>query len=282
MTTNDISPLTRVVTRVDRLRDGDVDPSIIPTRFSSVDRAIGGGIRRGDLIVMGGDDGAGTSSLALALALRIRERTLLLTSEMTAERAYERALAMTARIALDALQLGSVDEAERVQLAAAAVALRDRAPVVDVIGDGGTDAIERAADASPAPAVIIVDGLEAMIARDYASVQPRQEALAYAVLALKRLALARNAAVLLLAHLPGLDRTRHDRRPCLTDFGVAGAVGTHADLVLGLYREEMYDGDLGVQGAAELRILKHRHGALGYADLFFYAQWMRFEDVLES
>ena len=46
----DISPLTRVVARLDRASVGDVDPGIVPTRFPSIDRAIGGGFRRGDLI----------------------------------------------------------------------------------------------------------------------------------------------------------------------------------------------------------------------------------------
>lgn len=247
-----------------------------------MDRALGGGIRRGDLIVMGGDDGVGTSALALAMALRIEPLTLLLTSEMHPERAYERALAMSARVSLEALRLGVVDEQERVRLAAAAVALRDRSPVIDTLGDHGFDAVERAADASPAPTVLIVDGLEALLARDQARFLPRDDALAYAVLALKRLALARDAAVVCLAHLPALDRQRHDRRPRLTDFGVRGAVGTHADVVLGLYREELYDADMGVAGATELRLLKNRDGALAYVDLFFYAKWLRFEDVLEG
>jgi replicative DNA helicase len=278
----DISPLTRVVNRVDRLRDGDVDPSIIPTGFPSLDRAIGGGVRRGELIVIGGDDGVGVSALTLAIALRIRERTLLLTSEMPPERAYERALAMSAKVPLESLRLGVVSEDERSQLAAAAVALRDRAPVIDVLGDGGVDAVYRAAHATPAPSLLIVDGLEALIGVDHARTQPRDEALAYGVLALKRLALSINAAVVLLTHLPDLDRTRHDRRPRLTDFGTRGAIGTHADLVLGLYREELYDGDIGVTGATELLLLKHRDGPLGYVDLYYYAQWLRFEDVLEG
>ncbi|MEQ1691869.1 MAG: DnaB-like helicase C-terminal domain-containing protein [Gemmatimonas sp.] len=278
---HDISPLTRVVARVDRLRDGEVHPAIISTGFPSVDRALGGGIRRGDLIVLGGDDGVGSSALALAMALRIQPLTLLLTSEMHAERAFERAVAMSARVSLDALRLGVVSDEERVRLASAAVALRDRAPVIDTLGDGGMDAVERAADASPAPAVLIVDGLEALLSRDHSRFQPRDEALAYAVLSLKRLALARDAAVVCLAHLPALDRHRHDRRPRLTDFGVRGAVGTHADVVLGLYREDLYDADLGVAGATELRVLKHRDGALAYVDLFFYAKWLRFEDVAE-
>ncbi len=279
MTTNDISPLTRVVTRVDRLRDGVDDSAIIRTGFPSLDRAIGGGFRRGDLIVLGGDDGSGTSSLVLAMACRMRSRTLVLTSEMRAEQAYERALAMTARVSLESLRAGAIDEEERGKLAAAAVTLRDSAPIIDTMLDGGVDAVARAADASPAPEVIIVDGLESLIASD-SRLQSRDEALAYAVLQLKRLALLQNAAVVLVSHLPSLDRTRHDRRPRLLDFGVSGAVGIHADLVLGLFREELYDGDLGVTGATELRVLKFRDGPLGYVDLYFYAQWMRFEDVV--
>ena len=279
MTTNDISPLTRVVTRVDRLRDGVNDDAIIRTGFPSLDRAIGGGFRRGELIVLGGDDGSGTSSLVLAMACRMRERTLVLTSEMRAEQAYERALAMTARVSLESLRAGAIDEEERGRLAAAAVTLRDSAPIIDTMLDGGVDAIARAADASPAPDVVFVDGLESLMASD-SRMQSRDDALAYAVLQLKRLALLQNAAVVLVSHLPALDRSRHDRRPRLLDFGVAGAVGTHADLVLGLYREELYDGDMGVTGATELRLLKFRDGPLGYVDLYFYAQWMRFEDVV--
>jgi len=282
MTHHDISPLARVVARVDRLRDGGVDPSIIATGFESLDRAIGGGFRRGDLVVMGGDDGVGTSALVLAMALRIEQRTLLLTSEMHPERAFERALALSARVSVESLRLGVVDEDERVRLAAAAVSLRDRSPVIDTLRDGGLPDVHDAIDASPESAVVIVDGLEALLARDRPSTQPRDEALAEVVLGLKRLALVRNVCVLLVAHLPELDRTRHDRRPILSDFGVRGAVGAHADLVLGLYREDLYDGDMGVAGATELRLLKHRDGPIGYVDLFFYDKWLRFEDVLEQ
>ena len=277
---HDISPLARVVARVDSMRSGERDPSIIPTGFRSFDDLIGGGIRGGDLIVLGGDDRVGTSALALAMALRIQERTLFLTSEMHPERAYERALAMSAKVALESLRLGVVSEDERVRLAAESVTLRDRAPVIDVLGGGGVDEVVRAVQAAPMPAAVIVDGLEALITSEQSLHQTRDEALAFGILALKRLALASRAAVLVLTHLPQLDRTRQDRRPRLTDFGIRGAVGTHADLVLGLYREDLYDGDLGVAGATELLLLKHRDGALGYVDLFFYEHWMRFEEVL--
>ncbi|WP_373062345.1 DnaB-like helicase C-terminal domain-containing protein [Gemmatimonas sp.] len=274
----DISPLTRVVARLDRASLGDVDPGIVPTRFPSIDRAIGGGFRRGDLVVVGGDDSAGCSALSLAMALRVSPRALFLTGEMHAERAYERALAMAAKVSLESLRLGAVTEEERATLATAAVTLRDRAPVIETITSGTLDAIDHAVEATPDASLVLVDSLECLLDRD----SGRDEALGFAVLSLKRLAMRRNVALLLTTHLPQLDRLRHDRRPRLTDFGLGGAIGTHADLVLGLYREELYETDHGVSGAAELLLLKHRDGAKGYVDLYFDNRYSRFEDVLEE
>jgi replicative DNA helicase len=274
----DISPLTRVVSRLDRAGLGEVDPGLVPTRFPSIDRAISGGFRRGDLIVIGGDDSAGCSALSLAIALRVSPRALVLTGEMQAERAYERALAMGAKVSLESLRLGAVTEEERVRLAAAAVILRDRAPVIETMTSGTLAAIDRAVEATPDASLVVVDPLECLLDRD----SGRDEALGFAVLSLKRLALQRQVAVLLTTHLPQLARERQDRRPRLPDFGLGGAIGTHADLVLGLYREELYESDLGVSGAAELLLLKNRDGAKGYVDLYFDSRFSRFEDVLEE
>ena len=79
----------------------------------------------------------------------------------------------------------------------------------------------------------------------------------------------------------GRDHTRDDRRPQLDDFGALGAVKHHADVILGLFREGMYDPQRDIEGATELLVRKNRNGSTGYIDLYFYAQWMRFEDMLD-
>ena len=276
VTTRDISPLTRLVARIDRTR-GSEDPDLIRSGFPSIDRVIGGGFRRGDLIVLGGDDGAGTSALALGIALRCAKRALLCTGEMPVERVYERALAIAARVSLDALRHGVVEDTERTRLSAATVTLRDYAPVVERLTQRGLADVAGALDSLPDASLVIVDGLEALLEHG----QQREESLAWIVLTLKRLALERHVALVVVSHLPTLDRQRANRRPRLTDFGVFGAIGTHADVVLGLYREDLYDSDLGVAGATELIVLKQREGPLGYADLYYFAKWLRFEDVLD-
>ena len=275
---SDISPLTRVVDRLDRATTGDTASGVLPSGFPSLDRSLGGGFRRGDLIVVGGDNSAGTSALLLAIALRLHTRGLLLSTELHAERVYERALAMSARVPLGSLRLGVVSEEERTRLAAAALMLRNQAPVVETLTEGGVATVERAFDATPAVSVVLVDALEGLLDRPEA----HAEALAYTVLGLKRLALRRDVVVVLGAHLPALGRDRLDRRPRLTDFGLGGAIGAHADIVLGLYRDELYEADLGVSGAAELLVLKHREGPRGYVDLYFDSRYGRFEDVLEE
>ncbi len=252
----------------------------MPTGFPSVDQLLGGGIRTGDLVVLGGDVGSGKSAFALAVALRValaQTPVVYYTGEMTTERVLERMLAVEGRARLDDLRRGSLDDATRAGVGAAALRLRDVSPMVERLPtslEALTDAIRGRADLR----LVIVDSLQALGTGRVA----QREELAAAVLALKTLAVDRSIAMLLVTHLDALVRERTDRRPTLDDFGVLHAVKQHADIVLGLYREEMYQGGLVVEGATELLALKNRNGPTGYVDLYFYRQWMRFEDLMEK
>jgi replicative DNA helicase len=124
--------------------------------------------------------------------------------------------------------------------------------------------------------LVVVDPLEALVT----GTRNRDEELAQAVVALKALALERHVTIFTTSQLPGL-APRDDRRPQLDDFGALGALKHHADVVLALYRESMYDPHRDIEGATELLVRKNRNGATGYIDLYFYAQWMRFEDMLD-
>ena len=278
--TLDISPLTRLMQRVDAAADGRPAPDSVPTGFPSVDKMLGGGVRRGDLVVLGGDVGSGKSAFALAVALRAAQGghdTLLLTGEMSLERIFERALAIEGRARLDDIRNGTLDDARRAGVGAAAVRLRDAAPRIERLPGGGASPLVERLLAERRAELVVVDGLQALDAEGRA----QDEALAAAVRALKTAAVDAQRGVLLTAQLPRLARDRGDLRPQLDDFGVLGAVKQHADVVLALFREEMYDSSRGIEGATELLVAKNRNGATGYADLYFYKQWMRFEDMLD-
>jgi replicative DNA helicase len=108
-----------------------------------------------------------------------------------------------------------------------------------------------------------------------------EERVALAVRALKALAVERDVAVLATAQLPRHRAGRPDPRPTLDDLGGLGAIKQNADLVLAIYREEMYRPGQGVEGATELIVAKNRNGPTGFVDLYFYPRWLRFEDMLD-
>ena len=275
----DISPLSLLLGRVDAVADGATPIDTVPSGFSSVDKLLGGGLRRGDLIVLGGDVGSGKSAFALAVALRVAQQkhsTLFYSGEMLVERVLERALAIEGRARIDDLRRGTLDEATRANVGATAIRLRDELPVIERLPIGGVAAIAEEVRAVRGLELVVVDGLEALLPGVRASAEEEGSA----VRALKQLALDARVAVLLTTPLPHLGQ-RDDRRPLLGDFGADGAVKERADVVLALFREGMYDSARGIDGATELLVRKNRNGGTGYADLYFYEQWMRFEDMLD-
>lgn len=255
-------------------------PQEIPTGFLSADRLLGGGLRRGDLIVLTGDISVGKSALALAMALRasIAGRTALFVSgETTPDRLLERLVAMQARLPLDDLRRGTLDDESRAAVGAAAFALREDAPALERIVSGSTDELADTLRRGLDLELAVVDGLAALVT----GARARDEELAAAVAAVKRLAVELDIAIILTVPLATTTRNRSDPRPVLTDLGALGTPAQLADVVLALFREEMYQADRGIEGAAELHVLKNRHGPTGWVDLYFYQNWLRFEDVAE-
>jgi replicative DNA helicase len=232
-------------------------------------------------VVLGGDTASGKSALALAVAIRVAQEhgsgsAAFYSGEMAAERVLERVLAIEGRARVDDLRRGTLDDATRAGVGAATLRMRDVLPLVDVIPDGGADAIAEEVRGAESLRLVVVDPLDGLLP---GARHPAEEAAA-AVVRLKALARRHGVVVLVTAALPGHRPDRGDPRPRLDDFGALGAVKQHADVVLGLYREEMYQAQ-GAEGATEVLALKNRNGATGYVDLYFYKQWMRFEDMLD-
>ena len=275
----DISPLSQIVARADAVADGAKSPDTIATGFPSLDRLLGGGMRRGDLIVLGGDVGSGKSAFALAVAMRVAQERVKVTyfsGEMSTDRLHERALAIEGRVRVDDLRQGVPNDVARASVGAAAIRMRDGFPRLDVLSNGGgVAALAEQLEGSRLDAVF-VDSLQCLAVGARAT----DEELADAIRRLKALAIDHHVAIFTTAQLPHLS-ARDDRRPQLDDFGAMGAVKHHADVVLALFREDMYDRRREIEGATELLVRKNRNGGIGYVDLYFYAQWMRFEDMLD-
>jgi replicative DNA helicase len=279
MRSADISPLSVLLARIDAASEGLQATGTVPCGFASLDKLLGGGFRRGDLVVLGGDVASGKSALALAFSIRAsvqRARVAFLTAESTVERVLERIIAIEARTRIDDLRNGSLDDVARANAGAVVLKLRERLPVVERIGGHSLEAFERQLESLPEVDFLVIDPITAFAAGQ----RDLDEEVATIVHRLKRVALDREIAVLATAPLPQLE-ARPDRRPVLDDFGALGSIKQDADVVLGLFRQDMYEPARDIEGATELLVRKNRNGPTGYVDLYFYAQWMRFEDMLD-
>jgi len=275
--------LESLVQRVDAQRPGDVPPDTIPTGFASLDKLLGGGFRRRDLVALGGDVGSGKSSLALGIALRVAQQELgvaLLSGEMDEERLMERALAIEGRVSMDELRSAQLNEQMRAGIGAAAVRLRGLALTLLSLSGQDLETVVSRLERLDRLALVVIDYLQ--LVPPPAGIHASQdEEMAVILRCLKTLALERQVVVLLVAQLPRYAPGRTNPRPHLDDFGHLGSVKQHADQILGLYREEMYHPGYGVEGATELLVAKNRNGPTGFVDLYFYRRWMRFEDMLD-
>ena len=274
--------LRALVDRIDAAAAGEPIADTIPSGFPSLDRLLGGGFRRQDLVVLGGDVGSGKSALALAIALRTAAEgttVIYLAGELDEARLRERALAIQAKVSIDDIRQGRLGETGRAAVGGAAVYQRELRGYLAALLDGRLGEVEAALAAAPATGLLIIDALQLL---DPPRASPRQEErVAASTRWLKSLALRSNIVVLAVAHLPVFRAGRPDPRPTLDDFGGRGAVKQQADVLLGLFREEMYRPGQGVEGAAELHVLKNRNGPTGFADLFFHQRALRFEDLLD-
>lgn len=273
-----------LVERVDQQRPGEVPGDTIPTGFPSIDRLLGGGLRRRDLIVLGGDIGAGKSALALGIALRVAQQHVgaaVLSGEMDEERLMERALAIEGRVAIDEMRSAKLTDQTRAGIGAAAVRLRDLPLALLPLAAADLETAAARLDPLRQLGLVVVDYLQLVPSPVGAPRATQDEELALVLQRLKALALERRVALLVVSQLPRFDARRPNARPNLDDFGHLGAIKQHADVALGIYREEMYNPGYGVDGATELIVLKNRNGPTGFVDLYFYRRWMRFEDMLD-
>ena len=155
---SDISPISQVLVRADAVAEGAESPDTIATGFPSLDKILGGGIRRGDLVVLGGDIGSGKSAFSLAVAMRVaqrRQHVALYSGEMSSERLLERALAIEGRVRIDDLRQGVPNDIARASVGAAAVRLRDQMPRLEALPTGGIPSLLAAIDGDKLDLLIV-------------------------------------------------------------------------------------------------------------------------------
>ncbi len=218
-----VEPLERLVARIDATPAGSPDPETVPSGYPSLDRMLGGGLRRQDLIVLAGDVGSGKSALALGIAVRMARAgtpVLFISGEAEPDRILERALAMEGRASVDDLRQGRLDPGARATVGAAAVRLRDAPLALRPMLGGRFAELAETIEMVPPRALVVVDSIG--LAPSPQPAARAEERTALVARALKGLALERDVALLVTAPLPRLRPGRPDPRPTLVDLGGVG------------------------------------------------------------
>ncbi len=255
-------------------------PDLVQTGYPSLDRLLAGGLRRGELAVLGGDAGAGKTALALGIAIRAAvggTPVLILTHESSAALCWERLVSAESGVTHVAMRTGVLPHGGGDALTSAADVLQ-RLPIAVELAPHTPALLAERVDGEGLPPLVILDGLSGLDQPP----RPVAEAHAQSVRLLKRVAVEREVAMLVTAALAS-DRTlRPPPRPALGEFGMMGSAASVADVVLGVFREALYDDAPDVAGAFEVHVLKHRSAASAFADLYIEPGAGRVEDLLET
>lgn len=257
----------------------------LPSPFDELD-SYTSGFQNSELIIIAGRPGMGKTSFALNMAqyLAIKEKIPvgIFSLEMAADQLVLRLLCSEARVDSNRLRTGYVKSNEYAELALVAGYLAEAPIYID--DSAGTSMMELRAKARRLKAeanvgMILVDYLQLVSVK--ARVENRQQQISLISRGLKALAKELEVPVVALSQLSRAVESRGgDKRPMLSDLRESGSIEQDSDVVLFLYRPEVYEGeDSEDAGIAELIIGKQRNGPTGTIKLAFLKEYTRFEPL---
>lgn len=255
----------------------------LPTGWRDVDRMTYGW-QKGDMLIVAARPSMGKSVLGLQTAMHagyFGHKTAMFCLEMPSRQMGQRALAMTARVDLNRIRSGDLDEDDWSRLAGAADEISRCQMVVDdsaitlheirsaCIREKRTNGLD----------LVVVDYLQLMDP-GVPGLKSEQEQVAYISKRLKRMAKELDVVVIAVSQLNRGPEGRGDKRPNMSDLRSSGQLEQDADIVVFLYREEYYNKDCPDEerGVAEVIFAKHRNGPTGTVKLKFWGSHVRFDN----
>lgn len=256
----------------------------LSTGFIDFDR-LTGGLHKSDLLILAARPGVGKSSFAMTIAFNIamqqRAAVGVFALEMGRDQLLQRLLATHTGIDSQKLRTGRISTNE-LQLLMDAMGQLSSAPIYIDDTPGVTvnelRSKTRRLQAEHGLDVLIIDYLQLMSGSGKRNDNRVQE-VSEISRSLKGLAREMNIPVIALSQLSRAVEGRTSHVPVLADLRESGSIEQDADMVMFIYREEMYDKDTDKKGIAEIHIAKHRNGPLGTVSLFFDQRTTRFRDL---
>ncbi len=254
----------------------------VATGFTDFDN-ITSGLQPSDLIIIAGRPSMGKTSLALNMAynaaLEDKHGVAIFSLEMSRLQLGIRLLGLDAMIDASKLRRGSLQDDEWGRLTDAANRLSDLPLYID--DTSGLSVLELKAKARRLKkrfdiSLLVIDYLQLMQSKK--STESRQQEISDISRSLKALAKDLNIPVVALSQLNRKVEDRPNKRPILADLRESGAIEQDADVILFIYREELYNRTEENKGKAEINIAKHRNGPTGKVDLTFREKYTKFDN----
>ena len=278
--------LGRVIDEIDAHFNDEASTTGLPSGLAELD-AVTAGFQAADLVIVAARPSMGKTSLALgfveAALQACPERSVQLYSlEMPVRALLYRLLALLGRVSLSRLLRGRLQDEDWPPLTAAVAYLQrlgERLVIDDTPALSCTALRARARRASRrfgAPALLLVDYLQLL---QCSGQENRHLEIAAISAALKALAKELDCPVIALSQLNRSLEQRANKRPVLADLRESGAIEQDADLILFVYRDEVYEPQSEARGTAELIIGKHRNGPTGVVHCRFIAEQARFASL---
>jgi replicative DNA helicase len=258
----------------------------IPSGFKDLDRKTAG-FQNADLIIVAGRPSMGKTALCLNIAqhaaINVKVPTAIFSLEMSKEQLAIRMLCSEARVDSARLRSGFLSESDWPKLTMAAGALSDAPLFIDdaaAISVLELRAKARRLKADRGLGLVIVDYLQLM--RGRSGVERREQEISEISRSLKALAKELNIPVIAISQLSRKAEDRPGRKPQLSDLRESGAIEQDADVILFIYRDEVYNPDSDQKGTAEVIIGKQRNGPTGKVDLSFISENTTFRDLFRG
>ena len=276
---------------IDQIDDAYSNPDKmrgLPTGFTDFDNMTGG-LRPGDLVIVAGRPSMGKTTLAVNMAeyaaLRPGEKrasVAIFSMEMPSEQVITRMLSSVGGVPLHNLRSGKITDDDWVRITSATSQLSEAKIFVDetpALSPMELRARARRVKREHGLDLIVVDYLQLM--QVPGNKENRATEIAEISRGLKVLAKELAVPVIALSQLNRGVEQRENKKPVMSDLRESGSIEQDADMILLIYRPEVYDRENQmVKGIAEIDLVKHRNGEIGEFKLTFQGQFTRFVNYM--
>jgi replicative DNA helicase len=272
--------LTGTLEAIERLHEDHREITGVPTGFPDLDR-LTSGLQPSNLIIVAARPAVGKSTMGLDIARHAAVKagvpTVVFSLEMSKTELVQRLMCAECTVDMQRLRTGRMEESDWTRLTRSLGKLADAPLFID--DSPGTTMMEirakcRRLKQRHGLGLVVVDYLQLM--QPSKRFENRQQEVSEISRSLKLLAKELEVPVIAISQLSRQTEARSDRRPMLSDLRESGALEQDSDVVLFIYRDELYDPESARKGEADFILAKHRNGPTDTVTVTFQGQYSRF------